>query len=275
MQGVRRINFKPHPNVQVDGDKALLIILSDLHLGAEFTSIWGSYNSDIARERLNQLFEEIKIIQKRHGCSDAYITIQGDLISNSIHKSLAITNRENVIEQIKIAIEYISSFIYEVSKYFKEVHVTNVSGNHSRIDRKEDALHDERLDDLIGWTVRLLLKDIDNVIMYDNDIDVGIARMVIRGKEYIAVHGDYDAFSKNGVANLCMMLGHVPYAIAYGHLHTCAVDDTQGVKMIRGGCLSGSGDSYTIEKRIKGNPSQMVCVCDEDGVECYYPIELK
>ena len=44
--------------------------------------------------------------------------------------------------------------------------------------------------------------------------------------------------------------------------------------MIRGGSLAGSGDDYTIEKRLSGKPSQMVCVCNKRGVACYYPIEL-
>ena len=44
--------------------------------------------------------------------------------------------------------------------------------------------------------------------------------------------------------------------------------------MIRGGSLCGSGDAYTVEKRLSGKPSQMVCVCDEDGILAYYPIEL-
>ena len=96
----------------------------------------------------------------------------------------------------------------------------------------------------------------------------------ISGKLYIGVHGDYDTYNKSGVSNLCMYLGFVPYGITFGHLHTCAVDEANGVKMIRGGSLSGSGDSYTIEKRLSGKASQMVCVCNKNGVVCYYPIEL-
>ena len=98
--------------------------------------------------------------------------------------------------------------------------------------------------------------------------------MNIRGKTYIGCHGDYDAFSKNGVANLILMLGFVPYAVTFGHMHTCAVDEANGIKMIRGGSLAGSGDSYTIEKRLSGKPSQMVCVCSEKGVDAYYTVEL-
>lgn len=255
-------------------DNDLLIILSDLHIGQTFESNWGRYNSDIAKDRLNQYLENIYKIQDRHGSQNAFVSIQGDLLSGSIHKSLAITNRENVIEQIKLATEYITSFVVELSSRFENVYITNVSGNHSRIDKKDDALHDERLDDLIGWMISRLTDNISNIHFVNNNIDTGIALMNIRGKDYCNVHGDYDSFSKSGVSNLCMMLGHIPYAVTFGHLHTCTVDDIQGVKAIRGGCFSGVGDSYTIEKRLKGKPSQMVCVCNENGIECFYPVEF-
>lgn len=269
-----KVNFMSHDTVQVSGNTDLLVILSDLHVGQCFSSVWGEYNSDIARKRLDQLLGEIVKIGRRHNSEKVYVSLQGDLLSGSIHKALAITNRENVIEQIKLAAELISSFCYELSKYFNRVLISNVSGNHSRIDKKEDALHDERLDDLISWILKISLKHIDNITVLHRNLDTGISDINIRGKSYIGVHGDYDTFTRNGVANLVLLLGFVPYAVIYGHLHTPAVDECNGIKMIRGGSLSGSGDSYTVEKRLTGKASQMVCVCDEAGVQCYYPVEL-
>ena len=245
---IGRVEFDKYNYTEKNGDTDLLVILSDLHIGQCFSSAFGEYNSDIAIDRLNQLLSEIIKIGKRHNSEKVYVSIQGDLISGSIHKALAITNKENVIEQIKLASQLITSFCYELSKYFNKVFVSNVVGNHSRIDKKEDALHDERLDDLIGWIVENSLGHIDNVTVLHRNIDSGIADLSIRGKTYIACHGDYDAFNKSGVANLVLMLGFVPYAILYGHMHSCAVDEASGIKMIRGGSLAGSGDSYTIEK---------------------------
>ena len=271
---IGKTNFSKCDNVQINGDTDLLVILSDLHIGQCFSSTWGKYNSDIARDRLNQLLLEVVKIGRRHNSEKVWISIQGDLISGSIHKALAITNRENVIEQIKLASELISSFCYELSKYFNRILITNVSGNHSRIDKKEDALHDERLDDLISWIVEKSLNHIDNVSVLHRNLDTGISDLNIRGKTYISCHGDYDSFSRTGVANLVLLLGFVPYAITFGHMHTCAVDECNGIKMIRGGSLAGSGDSYTVEKRLCGNPSQMVCVCSDKGVDAYYTVEL-
>ena len=271
---IGKIEFSNCDNITVSGNTDLLVILSDLHIGQCFSSVWGEYNSTIAQKRLNQLLYEIVTIGRRHQSENVYVSIQGDLISGSIHKTLAITNRENVIEQIKLAAELITSFCYELSKYFNKVCISNVSGNHSRIDKKEDALHDERLDDLISWIVESSLKHIDNIIVSHRNYDNGISDMDIRGKSYIAVHGDYDSFTRNGVANLVLMLGFAPYAVTFGHMHTCAVDECNGIKMIRGGSLAGSGDPYTVEKRLSGKPSQMVCVCSEKGVEAYYTVEL-
>ena len=269
-----KINFDIHNNVNISSDNDMLIILSDFHIGQCFRSIWGEYNTDIAKKRLNQLLNEVIAIQKMHNSENCYVSLQGDMISGNIHKTVQVTNRENVIEQIKIASELISSFCYEISKVFNKVYMSSVVGNHSRMDRKEDSLHDERLDDIISWGVELSLKHIDNFYILNRNLDSGIATMDIRDRVYVSVHGDYDRYTNSGVSNLCMHLGFIPYAITYGHLHTCAIDETNGVKMIRGGSLAGSGDNYTIEKRLSGKPSQMVCICNKKGVACYYPIEL-
>ncbi len=269
-----KVNFEIHKNVNITSDNDMLIILSDFHIGQCFRSMWGEYNTNIAKNRLNQLLNEVVAIQKMHNSENCYISLQGDMLSGNIHKTIQVTNRENVIEQIKIASELIASFCYETSKVFKNVYMSSVVGNHSRIDRKDDSLHDERLDDIISWGVELTLKHIDNFYVLNRNFDSGIAEMIIRNKSYIAVHGDYDRYNNTGVSNLCMHLGFIPYAITFGHLHTCAVDESNGVKMIRGGSLAGSGDDYTVEKRLSGKPSQMVCICNDKGVACYYPIEL-
>lgn len=271
-----KILFEIHDIPEINSDNDLLVQVSDLHLGQCFSSVLGEYNSEIAKQRMNDYLNEIIKIQKRHNSENCIVLLQGDIISGNIHKVIQITNRENVIEQIKLAIEIITSFCYELTKHFSNVQFYNVSGNHSRIDRKDEALHDERLDDLIGWDVERTLSHIDNFhAMSHRKLDTGIADIIIRNKTYIGVHGDLDRFSKSGVTNLVMILGFIPEAICFGHMHHCSYDEESGVKMIRSGSLSGSGDDYTIEKRLVGRPSQMVTVCGYDGVQCCYPIGLK
>lgn len=269
-----RFEYPDVEGIERTSDNDLLIILSDFHVGATFDNQFGRYDSDVAYDRLEKLYYRVIEIAETHQCQSCYISLQGDIISGAIHKSIQVSNRENVIDQIKIASDMITNFCYALCKHFEFVYLHSVSGNHTRIDRKEDAIHDQRLDDLIAWTVALRLSNVNNFAYRTNLYDTGISQIFIRGNEYVGVHGDYDDYTPTGVSKLCMLLGHIPYAVLYGHLHTCSLMESNGVKMIRGGSLCGSGDTYTVQKRLSGKPSQMVCVCNEDGIDALYPIEL-
>ena len=268
-------NFETHTTPIISSGNEMVICLSDLHIGQTFSSVFGEYNSDIARRRLNEYLNKVIEVGKLHNVRKVHTISLGDQISGSIHKSIAITNRENVIEQIRLATELISSFCYELTKHFEVVLFYNVSGNHTRIDRKDDSLHNERLDDTIGWAVSLSLNHIENFhYMKHRNLDIGLADLNVCGKTYIACHGDYDPMTKQGVSNLCMLLGFIPTGIFRGHKHYPAMNELNGVKVIQSASLAGSGDDHTIECRLTGKPSQTLCVCNSNGIECIYNVEL-
>ena len=268
-------NFETHTTPIISSENEMVICLSDLHIGQTFSSVFGEYNSDIARRRLNEYLNKVIEVGKLHNIRKVHTISLGDQISGSIHKSIAITNRENVIEQIRLATELISSFCYELTKHFEVVQFYNVSGNHTRIDRKDDSLHNERLDDTIGWAVSLSLNHIENFhYMKHRNLDIGLADLNVCGKTYIACHGDYDPMTKQGVSNLCMLLGFIPTGIFRGHMHYPAMNELNGVKVIQSASLAGSGDDHTIECRLTGKPSQTLCVCNSNGIECIYNVEL-
>ena len=259
--------------IKTKSDNDLVIMLSDLHIGQTFASAWGRYNLEVAKDRMNQYLNKIIEIKDRHNSENCFVTLQGDMISNSIHKTIAITNRENVIEQVISASEIITAFLAELSKIFNNVTVASVVGNHSRIDKKEDALKDERLDTLIEWYAKSKLENFENIEFiepYDNTFNC----FVVRNKHYFVVHGDYDKFDMAGVAKLSMMAGYFPYCILFGHRHFPATTEINGIKLVQSGSFPGAGDDHTIELRLSGRPSQTVLVCNEDGIECNYTVEL-
>ena len=181
-----KISFPDVNNIHTGvNDNDLLVLLSDLHIGQTFKSFNGEYNTKIAQTRMGQYLKKIIEIGKQYNSDKCYVSLQGDLISNSIHKSIAITNQENVIQQIKFASELITAFIYELSHAFNRVIVTSVSGNHSRLDKKEDALKDERLDDLVIWYMDAALKNVNNVDIITNNPDTTFAVMDISYNIYI------------------------------------------------------------------------------------------
>lgn len=269
-----KINFENTKTITRNNKNEMIICLSDLHIGQSFSSISGEYNSDIANERLAKYLDVIRENAELYNVSNAKVIVLGDLISGNIHSSIQVTNRENVIEQIKIASEIISSFCYRCSEIFTNVEMYNVSGNHSRIQKKDDAIHDERLDDLIGWIVGHILSSVDNFKYINNNLDTGIATFDVLGKKYIAVHGDYDPMNKTGVTNLSFMLGYIPYAMFRGHMHYPSFQDIGGIKVIQSGSLAGAGDQHTLEMRLIGKPSQTICICDNSGIKVHIPVEL-
>lgn len=264
------------PKTAENGGHELIICLSDLHIGQCFKSVFGEYNSDIAKRRLGDYLQKINQIAAIYPVKRVHIVLMGDNISGNIHKTVAISNRENVIDQVKVVTELVSSFCYECCKTFEAVYFYSVSGNHSRIDRKEEACHNERLDDIVSWAVGLCLKDQPNFFnKQERNLDTGIADISCCGRTYIAVHGDFDPMTKSGVSNLSMMLGFVPEGVLRGHMHYPAMNEINGVTVIQSGSLAGSGDDYTIEKRLIGKPSQTILLCDRNGIDAIFNVTLE
>ena len=170
--------------------------------------------------------------------------------------------------------ELIAGFLAELSKHFSLVQYVSVAGNHSRLDRKMDALKDERLDDLVGWYLEARLQDFENIIIGGCDkVDTTMYLLDVRGKTYLGVHGDYEPTPAK-VQSLVTPAQQPVYAILSGHKHHNKVDNVQGVKTVMAGSFLGM-DDLCVKSRIFGQPEQLVCVCDDTGIQCYYDVDLR
>lgn len=263
------------PSVIEPSDNDLLVSLNDLHYGAVHSNYWGEYNSDICRDMIKKYLDRIIHIAEVHGSENCIVWENGDVISGNIHRSIQVTNKENVIEQIMGASELIAEFLAELSKHFKTVQFVSVAGNHSRLEpNKDNALIGERLDDVVEWYLSARLQNFENIVIGAGErIDSTMYVINVRGLNYGGVHGDYDG-SASKVQSLQTMMGVPLYAILSGHMHHNKVDEVQGVKTVMAGSFLGM-DSYCVQKRIFGRPEQMVCVCDESGIVCHYDIPLQ
>lgn len=270
-----QLNYEFDPyGVVAQSDNDLLVSLNDIHYGATVENYWNTYNSDICREMMCRYLDRIIQIARTHTSQNCIVWANGDEISGNIHKSIAVTNKENVIEQIKGVSELIAEFIAELSKHFATVTFVSVAGNHSRLDpNKDNALVSERLDDLIEWYLSARLQNFENVIIGGGEkVDETMYLVDVRGKTYCGVHGDFDG-SPSKIQALQTMARRPLYAVLSGHLHHCKMDDVQGIRTIMAGSFLGM-DDYCVQKRIYGRPEQMVCVCDETGVRCSYNVSL-
>ena len=256
-------------------DNDLLVSLNDIHYGANVSNFWNTYNSDVCRKMMCRYLDRIISIGETHRSENCVVWANGDEISGNIHQSIAVTNKENVIEQIKGVSELIAEFLAELSRHFSNVTFVSVAGNHSRIEPNKDrALISERLDDLVEWYLGARLQNFENITIGGGEkIDHTIYLVDVRGQTYCGVHGDFDG-SASKVQALQAMAGKPIYAVLSGHLHHNKIDEVQGVKTIMAGSFLGM-DDYCVQKRIVGRAEQMVCVCDENGVRCSYGIPLQ
>ena len=262
------------PDVFSSGDNDLIVSLNDIHYGAVVDNYWCKYDSDICRQMFDKYLEEVIRIGKINSSENCYVMCNGDAISGSIHYSIAVSNKENVIEQVTGVSELISSFLAELSHHFRSVKFISVSGNHSRLNpNKDESLVGERLDDLIGWYIDARLQNFDNVeVLFDTRIDPTMSVIDIRGKTYLAIHGDFDLSEKN-IQSLQTMVGRPLCAVFSGHKHHNDIGTVQGVKTVMSGSFLGM-DDFCVQKRIYGTPEQLVCVCTENGIQCYYDVAL-
>lgn len=256
----------------------MVICLSDLHVGIVCDNYWNQFSTNILRERLHRYLDEIREIQETHSCRKCYLVLGGDNVSGLIHANLRLQNNENVIQQIKIASEYIGKFVNELVKMkaFEEIEVRSVSGNHSRLSQnKEEHLKGEELDELIPFYLSLMFANSDVVKVYeDSPIDSTINSFTTSGnKLFYVVHGDKDSEAKV-VSDLTLMVGRKPDGIIMGHRHHNALDTVHNVKIVQCGCAVGT-DDYCVDKRISGEPEQCVFITNSKRtVKCLYDIGL-
>lgn len=255
-------------------DNDLLVSLNDVHYGININNAWNEYNPEICKQMFEKYLNRILEIGKQHNSENCIVFNCGDSISGNIHPVIQMANIENLVEQVKNVSELIAQFLLILSENFNEVRYYSVSGNHSRLGTKKDSPYNERLDDLISWYLEARLKYVENIIIesaYQTDTSMFLAD--IRGKTYCGVHGDFDD-SVSKVNALQTMAQKPLYAILSGHLHHNKIDSVNGIKTIMAGSFLGM-DDYCVQKRIYGNPEQLVCICNSNGIECSYSIPLK
>ncbi len=268
---LHRLNYEPAYVEPSSND--LLVSLNDIHYGIDINNAWNTYNPDVCRDMMRKYLDRIIAIAQTHHSENCIVYNCGDSISGKIHLTIQITNKENVVEQIKGVSELIAEFLAELSSHFNAVRYVSVSGNHSRLDTKDNSPYDERMDDLIEWYLAARLQDFENIrIDTQSRVDATMFITDIRGKTYCGVHGDFDG-SATKIAALQAMAQRPLYAVLSGHKHHNMCDEVQGVKTVMAGSFLGV-DDFCIQKRIFGKPEQMVCVCDNTGIVCHYDIAL-
>lgn len=242
-----------------------MIVISDWHLGMVIDSQFNRFNENVARYRINKLKQKTyeKVIKDE--IQTLHIANLGDIIHGAIHVSTRIQSEEDVIQQVIRASEYLKDFVGEFLQLGLDVHFYNVIGNHGRVspNKQEIAGIEENFEKLILTILDTAFKSQLNYTSYDSKD--GLIETEILGQRGVLVHGDYDK-GTNVVTKLPQLLGYVPDFVIGGHYHRESIMDYGKTTFITNGSLCGS-DSYAIQSRLGGKPSQKYLTFTNDGIE--------
>lgn len=255
--------------IQQTSEREGVVVLTDIHYGADVDNILDCYNPKICEEKLNYFL--VKIIQyaEENKITTLNVLGLGDFITGLIHNINRIDSRLLITEQVINISELIAEFINELSKRFY-VRYALINGNHSRIvAEKDNSREEENFTEFIRPFVKSRLRDNRNV-EYIEHKDCGIIEVDILGNKCLGIHGDNDRDK-----NLDRLIQMYDYPIDYifrGHFHQAKQFDVNTTTVICGGAFGSEG--YAKKGRLYNKPIQKFVVFDKYGIVCSYDINL-
>ena len=272
---VGQMQFVHEPRYSDTGNNEAVLICSDWHFGMVTDNAFNKYNTDICKNRVQNLVSAATDRLLLHRCRKLHIVVLGDLFQGHIHTSARVASEELVCDQIMGVSEILAQAITELSQYVEETVVYMTYGNHGRtVPNKKDNIHRDNLERLIPWWLEYRLRENDSVIFAE---DNGTEFLFIdaAGHDICASHGDLDSVKSS--PRLLSTLFHKRFGkdieyILLGDKHHRESFEELGVTAIICGALCGS-DDYANGKRLYSTPSQMLLIVSpRDGVDAEYRI---
>ena len=266
-------NRKPF---EVTGDNEAILVLSDWHYGMVTDNIFNKFDTAICRERVKNVMVNAIDRIKLHGCRKVHIVLLGDFVHGGIHVSTRVASEEYIADQLMHVSEILAQCVDEVSNYVDEVVVYSTYGNHGRIiPNKEESIHKDNIERIIGWWLKERLSD-NHKVRFEDDRD-GYLFINANGHDVCAIHGDIDNVKQSPRLITTLMYkgaGKNIECIILGDQHHRESFEELGVVSMICGSLCGT-DDYANDKRLFSTPSQLLLVFDEDGLDAEYRLKCE
>lgn len=273
-------NKKPllaHPsdstwNYRYESNEAILC-LSDWHYGIEFKNAWNSYNTEIARNRIDKLYEEVVDKCIRNNVKHINVLNLADMIAGRIHLTIRLESRIDVVTQTMEVSEILAEFLSNLSEHF-DVCYYSCLDNHSRIEPiKADSMDLESLCRITDWYLKERLQKYKNIVIHDNYFGNDIITFTCKGFNILGIHGHKDKPS-SVIESISAMTNSNYDLICMAHRHHFSADEQTGTMLVCNGSLMGT-DTFATNLRLWSKPSQnLIIVSDNNVTEVIYKINL-
>ena len=248
------------------GDKAMVVCLSDLHIGAVVNSDINTYNYKVAKERLDTYLNKVIAEIKNNEISEVYLINLGDSVENPYMHNLSFSCEFTMTEQIVKASDLIIKFIIELAKH-ANVTVAGIGGNHDRMhENKNVGLDGDHAVKAINSIIETFIEN-SNVerVTYEQAKDYSHT-LLVNGIHMKFVHGDLDGINDRNLIAKHSYLDSTDYTLlVMGHFHHHHVKEEGLYGSVVGfGSLKGA-DGHGEKNRRISSPSQGYIIVDEFG----------
>ena len=189
--GQTKVKRKPYIEKVRQNDPVGILQLSDLHFNEVVNLKHNKFNTEIAKERLDQYFYNATKYLIRNGVKHIIITFLGDIINSDRRFDERLTNAATNAEALVEAYNY---FCDTIENLYREFHITDiysVVGNESRLDKDLsmiDKLLVNNFDFIFHMMLKRYFKGVINV--HDMDYENSIERVIdINGYNLLLTHG--------------------------------------------------------------------------------------
>lgn len=253
---------KKHLHIENKKSKYAILMFSDWHYGALCDSQWNYYDTNVAKERAEQLVVKTQSYILSLGITDLIVEINGDMCEGMINIGNRVASEESVVEQIINVSKLLSKCILSLKPYVNSIKVVTTLGNHGRLtpNRKEQADERENFEMLIPEFLRLTLGD-DIPIVTSQGLD--FVKYEFDDKIICLSHGHHDK-TKSAIDNMIRVYKVVPDEIHLGHWHHMSDLNDSNIHVVVNGSIKGVDDFGLKATRCTTQPSQNLIVYGKD-----------
>lgn len=263
-----KLKLDVSPRIIIDNQKRMIVVLSDLHIGAIVDTDVNTYNFEIAKERLTRYVQ--KILKKAEESNVVFIDVVnvGDVVEHSnMRYGQAFDTEFNYSDQVVESSDLIIKFLLAIANEGFHVSYAGFAGNHDRVNDKDKNLTGDHAVKPINKIIKTFIENSKvNNITYVQAKEYSHSLLNVNGVNFKFVHGDLDSFKDENLVAKHSAIDGVQYdAVIMGHYHHFRTMETgMGKQVIMFGSLKGS-DDYSEKLRRLSEASQGMIIVDVDG----------
>lgn len=249
--------FKIAQNKQNSDDCALVVSLSDWHIGCKFKTSYNEFSYKIVSNLVTEYLNKIERLIDIYDVENVLLLNLGDTIENLYLRNFSQSFEAEFdfsTQQAK-AIELVSWFVKQLCLNHPQTHFSYsaVAGNHDRMQsNKKDVIYGDSFQTILNLFLKNLPLENFEVIEQDSPVKGSLS---FAGVNIAFEHGDRQNLNdKHILATVSQRDGKVYDALLVGHLHHYQAVENNGL-FVMSGSLKGA-DTYSESLNLRADRSQ-------------------